>query len=200
MSTKHRNTAIAHAMEFTSSDLTHNRRGELSADQRLKLEVMRDVLVSDLEESPPLHIPSIITLVVIGIVALILHFLGMFTRLQQWLPNLYLPLLIGGGLFILGRFVWTQFRYVTVHTLLPDMLDELIQTVPLYSITGEASLSIEKLPYTTNYWLNIGDERFPLTTSAGDVFQDGSIYRVFYVHFADTTVLMSAEVIKDKAR
>ena len=65
MAKKSHNTAIAEAVEFTSNDLTHNRRGELSAEQQYKLKVVRDVMVSNLEESPLQHIPSIITLVAI---------------------------------------------------------------------------------------------------------------------------------------
>ncbi len=76
----------------------------------------------------------------------------------------------------------------------------MIQAPALSSVTGEASLDLEELRNETNYWLAIGDQRFPLTTRAVDVFQAGRTYRVFYVHFADATVLMSAEWLKDANR
>lgn len=101
---------------------------------------------------------------------------------------------------LLGWFLWNQFRYVAVRILLPDMLDDMIQAPALYSVTGEASLDVEELLNEANYWLVIGDQRFRLTTSAADVFQAGRTYRVYYVHFADATILMSAEWLKDAHR
>lgn len=200
MSKKCHNTAIAQAMEFTSNDLIHNRRGELSEVQTQKLDVMRDMFVGDIQDAPLLHIPSIIILGIIGAVAVILHFMGIFNRLQQWLGALCLPLLIGGSLCILGWFLWAQFRYWAVRKLLPDMIDDMIQAPPLYSITGEANHSIEEPPDETSCWLDIGNERFPLTTNAAGVFQRGNIYRIFYVNFADATVLMSAELLKESRK
>ena len=200
MSTQRHNTAIAHAMEFTADDLAKNRRGDLSPMQRQKLVVMRDMFIDDLNAVPPLHIPSVIRLVVIGLLAGLLYVLGVFDRLQQALDAWYRPLLLGGCLLFLGWFLWTQFRYMAVRVLLPDMLDDMIQAPALYSVTGAASLDIEDLPTETNYWLAIGDQRFPLTTSATRAFQAGRTYRVYYVHFADATVLMSAEWLKDAPR
>ena len=76
----------------------------------------------------------------------------------------------------------------------------MVEAPTLHSVMGEAVLDIEDLPTETNYWLAIGDQRFPLTTHAARVFQTGRIYRVYYVHFADATVLMSAEWLNDKSR
>jgi hypothetical protein len=168
--------------------------------QMQKLAVMRDMFVSDLHHAPPLHIPSVIRLIIIGVLAGLLHWLGVFDRLQQWLAAWYHPLLLGGSLLLLGWFVWDQFRYLAVRSLLPNMLDDMIQAPALYSVTGEASLEVEELPSETSYWLAIGDQRLPLTTSAAGVFQAGRTYRVYYAHFADATILMSAEWLKNADR
>ena len=101
---------------------------------------------------------------------------------------------------LLGWFLWTQFRYAAVRAWLPDVLDDMVQAPTLYSVTGEAVLDVEDLPTETSYWLAIGDQRFPLTSLAARVFQAGRTYRVYYVHFADATVLMSAEWLTDKPR
>lgn len=66
MSTQRHNMSIAQAMEFIPNDLVLNRRGELSPTQRQKLDVMRDMFVSDLHDAPPLHIPSVIRLIILG--------------------------------------------------------------------------------------------------------------------------------------
>ena len=87
-----------------------------------------------------------------------------------------------------------------VRAWLPDMLDDMVEAPTLYSVTGEAVLEVEDLPTETNYWLVIDDQRFPLTTHAARVFQTGRTYRVYYVHFADATVLMSAEWLTDQPR
>ncbi len=196
MSIQRHNTSIAQTMEFTPEDLAHNRRGELSPMQMQKLAVLRDMFVSDLRDAPPLHIPSVIRLIVIAVLAGLLQLLDVLSRLQRWLGAGYHPLLLGGGLLLLGWFVWDQFRYAAVRRLLPGMLDDMIQTPALYSVTGEASLQVEELPTETNYWLVIGDQRFALTTSAATVFQAGRTYRVYYAHFADATILMSTEWLK----
>jgi hypothetical protein len=200
MSTQRHNTFLAQAMEFSSEDLAQNRRGELSPMQLQKLVVLRDMFVDDLHDRPPLHLPSIIRLIIIALLAGLLHLLGVLDRLQHWLDAGYRPLLLGGELLLLGWVVWDQFRYVAVRRLLPDMLDDMVQAPALYSVTGEARLEVEELLTETNYWLAIGDQRFPLTTSAADVFQAGRTYRVYYVHFADATILMSAEWLKDAKR
>ena len=200
MSTQRHNTAIARTMEFTAHDLAQNRRGDLSPLQHQKLAVMRDMFIEDLNAVPPLHIPSIVRLIVIGLVAGVLYVFGVFDRLQQGLDAWYRPLLLGSGLLLLGSFLWTQFRYAAVRAWLPDVLDDMVEAPTLYSVTGEAVLDLEDLPTETNYWLTIGDQRFPLTTHAARVFQTGHIYRVYYVHFADATVLMSAEWLNDKSR
>lgn len=187
-------------MEFSSEDLVQNRRGELSPMQLQKLVVLRDMFVDDLHDRPPLHIPSIIRLIGIALLAGLLHLLGVLDRLQRWLDAAYRPLLLGGGLLLLGWFVWDQFRYVAVRNLLPDMLDDMIQAPALYSVTGVARLEVEELMTETNHWLMIGDQRFPLTTSAAEVFQAGRTYRVYYVPFADATILMSSEWLKDAGR
>ena len=197
MSTARHKTALAHAMEFSPDDLVLNRRGELSPAQRQKLDVMYQLFVQDLHDAPPLHLPSLIQLIVLGLVAGFLSLVGLFDRLQHWFEAWYQPLLIVGALIILARFLWIQFRYGMVRRLLPDRLHEMIQTPALYSITGEARLDREELPQETNSWLTIQDQRFPLTTHAADVFQTGRIYRVFYVIFADASVLMSAEWLKN---
>ena len=193
MSTKGHNRAIAHAMEFTSNDLTLNQRGDLSPAQQQKLVVMRDLFISDIDDAPPLHIPSLFTLIVISVSTGLLHFLGVLNRLQQGLDTWYRPVLIGISLLVIGSSLWKQFRYWAVRALLPDMIDDMIQSPELYSITGDARLSIEESLAETNYWLMIGDQRFPLTTSAAGVFKEGRTYRIFYIHFADATVLTSAE-------
>ena len=196
MSTQRHNRSIAQAMEFTPNDLVQNRRGVLSPMQMQKLAVLRDLFVSDLHDAAPLHIPSIIRLIILGVLAGFLHWLGLSDRLQQWLDAWFRPLLLGGSLLLLGWFLWDQFRYWAVRSLLPDMLDDMIQAPTLYSVTGEAGLEIEELPNETNYWLAIGDQHLPLTTSAAGVFQAGRTYRVYYVHFADAIILMSAEWLK----
>ena len=175
MSTERHNTAIAHAMEFTSDDLDKNRCGDLSPMQLQKLVVMRDMFIDELNDVPPLHLPSIIRLVGIGLLAGLLYVLGVFDRLQQGLDSWYRPLFLGSSLLLLGWFLWTQFRYVAVRVLLPDMLDDMIQAPALYSVTGAARLEMEEFPLETNYWLDIGDQRFPLTTSAARVFQTGCV-------------------------
>lgn len=197
MSVKRHNIAIAQAMEFTNNDLILNRGGQLSGLQMHKLDIMREMFVSDIYEAPRVQIPSVIILVVIGIVTACLNYMGIFSNLQQWLGSLYLPLLIGISLFILGWFLFIQFRYRAVRSLLPVMIDDMVQAPSLYSITGEVTLSTEELPGEINYWLDIGYERFSLTASATDVFQNACIYRVFYVNFADVTVLMSAELLQE---
>jgi hypothetical protein len=200
MSTQRHNTAIARAMEFTSHDLVQNRRGDLSPQQRQKLAIMRNMFIDDLDAVPPLHIPSIVRLIIIGLVVGVFYVFGMFDRLQQGLDAWYRPLLLGSSLLLLGWFLWTQFRYAAVRAWLPDVLDDMVQAPTLYSVTGEAVLDVEDLPTETNYWLAIGDQRFPLTTLAARVFQAGRTYRVYYVHFADATVLMSVEWLTDKPR
>jgi hypothetical protein len=187
-------------MEFSPDDLVFNRRGELSPAQRQKLEVMYELFVQDLHDAPPLHLPSVFQLIGLGLAVGILHLVGLFDRLQHWFQAWYQPLLIGGALIILVRFLWIQIRYSLVRRLLPDMLKEMIQAPALYSITGEARLDLEELPQETNAWLTIQDQRFPLTTHAAQVFQAGRTYRVFYVIFADASVLMSAEWLKTTDR
>jgi len=184
-------------MEFSSDDLVLNRRGELSPAQMTKLDILCDLFVQDLREAPPLHLPSVIFLMGFGLVAGFLYLVGVADLLHHWLDAWYYPVLIVGSLLLLARFVWNQFRYVMVRLLLPDMLQKMIEAPALYSVTGEAKLDTEVLPDETNYWLQISDQRFPLTTLAVDVFQTGRTYRIFYVHFADETVLMSAEWLKD---
>ena len=122
MSTQRHNTAIARAMEFTAHDLAQNRRGDLSPLQHQKLAVMRDMFIDDLNAVPPLHIPSIVRLIVIGLVMGILYVFGVFDRLQQGLDAWYRPLLLGSSLLLLGSFLWTQFRYAAVRVWLPDVL------------------------------------------------------------------------------
>jgi hypothetical protein len=200
MSTQRHNTPIAQTMEFTAEDLAQNRRGQVSPMQLQKLAVMRDMFVSDLHDTPPLHIPSVTRLIVIAVLAGILHLLGVLDRLQHWLGAGYHPLLLGGGLLLLEWLVWDQFRYAAVRRLLPGMLDDMIQTPALYSVTGEAGLAVEELPTETNYWLTIGDQRFALTTRAANVFRAGRVYRVYYTPFADATILLSAEWLKDTTR
>ena len=197
MATKEHNRAIARAMEFTAKDLTLNQRGELSPTQQQKLIVMRDMFISDIYEAPPLHVPSAFILITLAVSAAILDVLGAFNRLHQEIDAWYRPLLVGVGLLILGWFLWRQVRYWIARAVLPDMIDDMIQTPALHSVTGEARLSAEHSLGQTSYWLMIGDLRFPLTTSAADVFQDGRTYRVFYIHFADATVMMSAEWLND---
>ncbi len=101
-------------MEFTAEDLTQNRRGQLSPMQMQKLDVLRDMFVSDLHDTPPLHIPSVIRLMIMAVLAGILHLLGVLDRLQDWLGAGYRPLLFGGGLLLLGWLVWDQFRYAAM--------------------------------------------------------------------------------------
>jgi len=139
----------------------------------------------------------VIQLIVLGLVAGFLSLVGLFDRLQHWFDAWYQPLLIGGTLIILVRFLWIQIRYGLVRRLLPDMLHEMIQAPALYSITGDAQLDLEDLPQETNAWLTLQDQRFPLTTHAAQVFQAGRTYRAFYVIFADASVLMSAEWLKN---
>lgn len=200
MSITRHNTTLAHAVEFTPDDLVLNRRGELSPAQRQKLDVMYELFVQDLHDAPPLHLPSMIHLIALGLLAGLLQLVGLFDRLQHWLDGWYRPLLISGMVLILARFLWNQFRYAMVRRLLPDMMQEMVQAPALYSITGDARLDMEELSRETNYWLTIQDQRFPLTTNAAHVFQAGRTYRVFYVRFADASVLMSAEWLKNADR
>ncbi|NDJ76887.1 MAG: hypothetical protein GYB65_11565 [Chloroflexi bacterium] len=171
MSIQRHNTALARAMEFTAHDLAQNRRGGLSPQQHQKLALMRDMFIDDLNTVPPLHVPSIVRLIVIGLVAGVLYALGVFERLQQGLDAWYRPLFVGSSLLLLGWFLWAQFRYAAVRAWLPDVLDDMAETPTLYSVTGEAQLDVEDLPTETNYWLAIDDQRFPLTTLAARVFQ-----------------------------
>ena len=200
MSMQHHNAAIAGAMEFSAQDLDQNRQGELSPDQWHKLDVMRDTFIADLKDLPLLHTPSIMRLMTIGVVAGICYVLGVFDRLAQVLDQWYSPVLLGTSLLILGWFVWTQVRFIAVRVLLPGMLDDMVQTATLYSVTGAAVVDVEAFVTATNYWLVIDDQQFPLTTKAAQVFQTGRTYRVYYVHFADALVMMSAEWLADKSR
>jgi hypothetical protein len=66
---------------------------------------MRDMFIDDLNAMPPLHIPSIVRLIVIGLVAGVLYVFGVFDRFQQGLDALYCPLLLSSSLLLLGSFL-----------------------------------------------------------------------------------------------
>jgi hypothetical protein len=73
MCTQGHNISIAQTMEFSAEDLAQNRRGQVSPMQRQKLDVLRDMFVSDLHDTSPLYVPSVIHLMVIAVLAGFLH-------------------------------------------------------------------------------------------------------------------------------
>ncbi len=187
--------ALLRAMEIPQQDLLANQKGTLTPFQEQKVELMTDMIVSDILNGPPIFVPGAIKLVLIAIVVGLAYWLGGFTLLQGWLGPYYWPVVGAAALLVFGPLLWSQFKYFVVRYVSPGIFIKSLDEIALHSVSGDGHLVEEELFDEINYWLHVGDKKFALNIAGGRAFRDGKSCRVYYVYVGADEMLMSVEYL-----
>lgn len=169
---------LSDSFQFDADDLAQNRNGELTAAQHKKLEAYRKTY----------RCGSI--LAGISIVGSIAVMAGIFIfnsdinspAMQQALP--FIAVTFGSVLLIFVFFILLD-RFRARH----------LRSGKISVVTGSIKRSSKTLQHAgTAYYVTVGKTRFQVPTKAQyDVFQPDTSYRVYYVQYPPTHIILSVE-------
>lgn len=169
---------LSDIFQFDGDDLAQNRNGELTATQHKKLEAYRKTY----------RYGSILaSIVMIGSIAVMA---GIFIfnsdinspTMQQALP--FIAGTLGSVLLIFAFFVLLG-RFRARH----------LRSGKISVVTGSIKRSSKTLQHAgTAYYVTVGKTRFQVPTQAQyDAFQPDTSYRIYYVQYPPTHIILSVE-------
>jgi hypothetical protein len=171
---------LLHAFSCSIDDLVANRHGLLTPAQQHR--IAQYIAIGSWSSRLALF-------VFLGSVAF--FFIGApFLMQEETIPRQILPYLVGTALVVLalvGVFVGIGLRRV-----------QTLRRAQIREIEGTVRRTTKQFRHGrwTAYYLWVGPMRFQLTSEQQyKVFVEGSTYRIYYIHYPPTHVIMSLEVV-----
>ena len=166
--------------QFNADDLDSNSNGKLTARQQ-------EMLKSYRKFSSCGTIAALVAIIgTIGILSgiVLLNTDSETSGMQQALP------------YIVGVFGFAFFLFI-FFWLLGIYRSRYLRTPKIFDVTGKANPHLKKRQYHTEYYVSIGKVRFQVTSKAQyDAIQSDQAYRVYYIHYPPTHVILSIELLE----
>jgi hypothetical protein len=194
------NLVLMEALGFTAEDLKANRRGKLSKTQTKLHKEMRAVAKEIARQEMPPWQMLIFFVVLFACVGGVLFVTGILQAVANF-AGVFAPAVF--GVVVIGLVWFLVSGYGRHQRYLEEIAQELEEpNLPaLQSVTGKATYLVKGpapgSQYSERYYAIIENREFRIPWFDTTVFRENRVYRVYFIHYAETDFLLSAEFVED---